>query len=74
MNGNAASMVLGMLLLVVGVGMVWSAAHKLQSPGDVPRVHLNALWIALLALASKEVLFRYMLTVAERVRSSTFAG
>lgn len=67
---NAASLVLGGLLLLVGVGMIWSAAHKLQTPGDIPTVHMAALWVALGALVAKEVLFRYMLAVAERVRSS----
>ncbi len=67
---NAASMVLGTLLLAVGVGMVWSSAHKLQTPESIPTVHATALWVALGALAAKEALFRYMLAVAERVRSS----
>lgn len=67
---TAASLALGGLLLAVGVGMLWSAITKLQAPGDVVTVHLSALWVALLALASKELLFRYMLAVAERVKSS----
>lgn len=67
---NAASMVLGGLLLAVGIGMVWSAVHKLQTPESIPTVHLLALWVALGALVAKELLFRYMLAVAERVRSS----
>lgn len=67
---NAASLVLGGLLLAVGIGMVWAAAHKLEAPESIPTVHLVALWVALGALAAKELLFRYMLAVAERVRSS----
>lgn len=67
---NAASLVLGGLLLAVGLGMIWAAAHKLQAPETIPTVHLLALWVALAALTAKEVLFRYMLAVAERVRSS----
>lgn len=67
---NAASMVLGGLLLAVGVGMIWAAVHKLQAPESIPTVHLVALWVALGALVVKEILFRYMLAVAERVRSS----
>ncbi|MDD5366523.1 MAG: cation diffusion facilitator family transporter [Gallionellaceae bacterium] len=67
---NAASLVLGGLLLAVGVGMIWSAVHKLQSPETIPTVHMLALWVALAALTVKELLFRYMLAVAERVRSS----
>lgn len=67
---NAASLVLGSLLLAVGGGMIWAAAHKLQTPESIPTVHVIALWVALGALLAKELLFRYMLAVAERVRSS----
>lgn len=67
---NAASLVLGVLLLVVGIGMLWSAVHKLQAPETVPVVHAVALWVAGLALLAKEGLFRYMLRVAKRVKSS----
>jgi cation diffusion facilitator family transporter len=66
---TAASLVLGLLLLVVGVGMLWSGVHKLQDPASIARVHGAALWVALIALAAKEGLFRYMLAQAERVRS-----
>jgi cation diffusion facilitator family transporter len=67
---NAASFVLGVLLLVVGVGMLWSAVIKIQNPEQLSRVHTIALWVALVAIVAKETLFRYMLGVAERIRSS----
>ncbi|MCC7463987.1 MAG: cation transporter [Gammaproteobacteria bacterium] len=67
---NAASLALGLLLLVVGLGMLWSAILKLENPNAVPRVHVAALWVALATLLSKELLFRFMLRVAKRVRSS----
>ena len=67
---TAASLVLGLLLLAVGLGMLWSAVHKLESPESVPEVHVLALWVAGGALVSKELLFRYMLAVAKRVKSS----
>lgn len=66
---TAASLALGGALLAVGIGMLVSAFFKLQAP-NVQQVHLAALWVALATLVSKEVLFRYMLGVAERVRSS----
>jgi cation diffusion facilitator family transporter len=66
---NAASLALGLLLLGVGVGMVWSAVDKLQTPESIPTAHVAALWVALAALVSKELLFRYMLRVAKRVKS-----
>jgi cation diffusion facilitator family transporter len=67
---NAASLVLGLLLLLVSVGMLWSAVLKIQNPGQIPQVHMIALWVALCAIVIKEVLFRFMLAVAERIRSS----
>ena len=67
---NAASLVLGALLLAVGLGMLWSAFRKLESPETVQQVHIVALWVAGGALVIKEALFRYMLAVAKRVKSS----
>lgn len=67
---TAASLMLGALLLAVGFGMLWAAFEKLQNPGSVPTVHVIALIAALLALVAKELLFRYMLTIAKQVRSS----
>lgn len=67
---NAASLILGALLLSVGIGMLWTAFSRLQSPEEIPTVHTVALIVALFTLAAKEGLFRYMLRVGERVRSS----
>jgi cation diffusion facilitator family transporter len=67
---TAASLALGGLLLAVGVGMLWSAFRKLEEPGTVATVHAAALWVAGGALVTKELLFRYMLSVAKRVKSS----
>jgi cation diffusion facilitator family transporter len=67
---TAASLVLGALLLAVGLGMLWSAFLKLEQPDAVPKVHVAALWVAGSALVAKELLFRYMLAVAKRVKSS----
>ena len=67
---TAASLVLGALLLTVGVGMLWSAFRKLEAPETVQQVHIVALYVAGGALLAKELLFRYMLSVAKRVKSS----
>lgn len=67
---TAASLALGGLLLAVGLGMLWSALGKLQSPETVPTVGVLALWVAGGALIAKELLFRYMLAVAKKVKSS----
>ena len=67
---TAASLVLGLLLLAVGLGMLWSAIIKLQTPEAVPKVHAVALWVVGLALVCKELLFRYLLRIAQEVKSS----
>jgi cation diffusion facilitator family transporter len=66
---TGASLFLGLSLVVVGTGIVWSAAMKIMHPQAVP-VQFAAFYVALMALVAKELLFRYMLMVAERVRSS----
>lgn len=67
---TAASFALGLLLVMVGAAMLWSAVRKLEAPGILPVVHVVALWAVGLALGAKELLFRYMLAVAKRVKSS----
>ena len=67
---TAASLFLGVSLLVVGLGMLWSAGHKIVNPIAASQISILALYVALGSLAAKEILFRYMLAVAERVRSS----
>lgn len=66
---TAASLVLGLLLVGTGLGILLAAAGRLQDPAAVPPVGAAALWAALVTLAAKEGLFRYMLGVAERLRS-----
>ncbi len=67
---TVASLLIGLILLIVGIAMVWSAAVKLATPSSIPSVHLAALVVAVGVLVAKELLFRYMLREAQRVRSS----
>ncbi|AZN37108.1 cation diffusion facilitator family transporter [Iodobacter ciconiae] len=67
---TAASLIIGLILLAVGIGMLWAAFNKLEAPETIQKVHVVALWVAGAALISKELLFRYMLSVAKRVKSS----
>ena len=71
---TAASLALGLLLLGVGLGMVGSAAARLQQPAAIEPVAPLALWIAVATLVAKEALFRYLMAVARRVRSSMLAA
>lgn len=71
---TAATLAVGVILLIVGLGMLWRSFLKLQDPGLIETVHLIALPVAILALVAKELLFRYMLSVAKRVRSTMLAA
>jgi cation diffusion facilitator family transporter len=66
---TAASLVLGLLLTATGAGILVSAAGRLQSLETLPAVGVAAIWAAVATLAAKEGLFRYMLAIAERLRS-----
>lgn len=67
---TAASLALGLLLLAAGCSMLLSAGNKLTGATPLTAVHQAALYAALFTLASKELLFRYMLKIATEVRSS----
>lgn len=66
---NAATLLLGALLMSVGAGMLWSAVAQLAAP-PAGSVQAMALWMALATLVAKELLFRYLLHVAARLKSS----
>ncbi len=66
---TAASLALGLLLAVTGAAILWSAGVRLQHLDEVPPIAPIALWTAVVALVAKEGLFRYMLAVAEKLRS-----
>ncbi len=66
---TAASLILGASLAALGIGLLIAAGMRLQHPENVQAVHPFTLWVAIIALAAKEGMFRYMLAVAQRVRS-----
>jgi cation diffusion facilitator family transporter len=67
---NAVSLFLGVLLLVVGCAMIWNAGKKLEDPNQIATVHVIALYAAIICLVVKELLFRYLLNIAKRAKSS----
>jgi cation diffusion facilitator family transporter len=67
---TAASLAIGVILLVTGLGMVWSAGVKLHAGEGMGAVHPVALATALLTLVAKEGLFRYLRRIGERLKSS----
>jgi cation diffusion facilitator family transporter len=66
---TAASLILGASLAALGIGLLVSAGARLQHADQVQAVQPFTLWVAIVALAAKEGMFRYMLAVAQRVRS-----
>lgn len=66
---TAATLVLGVFLAVLGVGLLVAAAMRLQHPQALQTVSPLGLAVAVVALIAKEGMFRYMLAVAKRVRS-----
>ena len=66
---TAASLILGASLAALGIGLLIAAGMRLQHPEHVQTVHPFTLWVGIIALAAKEGMFRYMLAVAQRVRS-----
>ena len=66
---TAATLILGVALAALGVALLIAAGTRLQHPAQVQAVHPFTIWIAFIALAAKEGMFRYMLAVAKRVRS-----
>jgi cation diffusion facilitator family transporter len=71
---TATSLILGVSLSALGVGLLIAAGMRLQHPEQVQSVQPFTLWFAIIALIAKEGMFRYMLAVAQRVRSQMLAA
>ena len=67
---NAVSLLLGVILLAVGLGMIWVAGKKLEQPSLIVPVHKVALFAAVACLIVKELLFRYLMSIAKRADST----
>lgn len=66
---TVASLALGALLAAVGVGFLLASVDRIERLGQLPEIKSAALWMALLTLAAKETLFRYLRRVARALRS-----
>lgn len=66
---TAATLVLGTSLMLIGGGILWESGLRLQHIEVLPVVELSALWVAIATVVSKEALYRYLIRVAERLRS-----
>ena len=65
---TAFAAVLGGILIAVGIGIVIDALEKLTS-GNIVTPESMTIWVALLSVLSKEILYRYTLIYANRLNS-----
>lgn len=65
---TAFAAVLGGILIAVGIGIVIDALERLTS-GNIVTPESMTIWVALLSVLSKEVLYRYTLLYANRINS-----
>ena len=71
---TVVSLFLGLVLIGVGAGFLWSAGARIQSADVLPPLHPVALWMALFTLAAKEGLFRFSLAASRRLSSRMLAA
>jgi cation diffusion facilitator family transporter len=66
---TAATLVLGGSLALIGGGILWESGNRLQHTEALQIVQWSAFWVAVATVFAKEGLYRYLITVAERLRS-----
>jgi cation diffusion facilitator family transporter len=67
---TVGSFLISAVLVLTGAEMLWRAFGNLTDGVDGPAVQMSALFVAVLVIAAKEGLFRYMLAAAQRTDSS----
>jgi cation diffusion facilitator family transporter len=66
---TAATLGLGILLVLVAVGIAWDAVDRLFSPERLLTPSLLALGVALFSILANEALYQYTMAVGKRLRS-----
>ena len=66
---TAATLILGASLTLIGGGILWESGMRLQHVEVMPEIQMSALWVAIATVLSKEALYRYLIKVAESLRS-----
>jgi len=64
-----ATVVLGVALVVVAIGIAWEAGLRLLNPEQLPHPGWLALSVAAISIAAKESIYHYTLRVADRLDS-----
>ncbi len=71
---TAATLGLGVSLFLIGAGILWESGMRLQHVEALVPVEWAAFWVAVATVVSKEALYRYLIRVAERLRSQLLVG
>ena len=66
---TVATLALGISLVLIGVGILWNSGLRLQHSESLPPIEMIAFWIAVVTVVAKEGLYRYLIRVAQRLRS-----
>jgi cation diffusion facilitator family transporter len=66
---TAATVVLGVMLLIVAVGIAWDAIERSLQPAAILSPSMMAIVVATISLASNEWLYHYTMIVARRIHS-----
>ena len=66
---TAATVILGIALIAVGVGIGWDAATRLFNPDELLQPTMLAVWIAGISVISKEAIYHYTMHYAKKHRS-----
>ena len=66
---TAATLILGTSLTLIGGGILWESGMRLQHVEVMQEIQMSALWVAIATVVSKELLYRYLIKVAESLRS-----
>lgn len=67
---TAATVALGLLLIIVGLGITYDAYLRLMAAEQVQTPHMMVIVIAIASVLSKEGLYHYTVKVARRLRSN----
>lgn len=71
---DIGSLVLGTILVLLGIGIIWGGLIKINNIDSIPKVETYAIYVAGFAIISKEILFRYLIAIANKYKSSLLAA
>jgi cation diffusion facilitator family transporter len=67
---TVATVILGVALALVAIGICYDALHRMREPDLLGHPGMLALLVALVSVASKEIIYHYTVRAARRLRSN----